>query len=115
MSGRRTFDSVSKQVRSDAGRSRRVDVQKAAMAAAVEIEGLRELRRARDLTQEQLAELWRTSQANISRVERTEDLFLSTLRGYIEAMGGTLRVTATFDDAEFHLNPDSLVRHPQPA
>jgi hypothetical protein len=61
----------------------------------------------------QLAEMWRTSQANISRVERTDDLFLSTLQGYIEAMGGTLLVTAAFSEAESQLRPDRLGRHPQ--
>jgi predicted transcriptional regulator len=115
MSGRRSFDTLRSEVRSDAARSRRVDVQKVAMAAAVDIEGLRELRRARNLTQEQLAELWRTSQANVSRVEHTDDLFLSTLKGYIEAMGGRLRVAAVFEDAEFQFSPENFLRHARPA
>lgn len=115
MSGRRGFESLRSQVRSDPTRSRRVDAYKAAMATAVEIENLRELRRTRGFTQEQLADLWRTTQANISRLERTDDLFLSTLRGYIEAMGGQLQLTAVFEDGAFSLGLQPEKREPRSA
>ena len=40
------------------------------------------------------------TQANISRIERQEDLKLSTLERYIEALGGRLEVRAVFDDGD---------------
>lgn len=58
---------------------------------------LRELRRAREMTQTQLAKSLHVSQAQVSRVEGQADLYLSTLDSYIEAMGGQLELVATFD------------------
>ena len=46
-----------------------------------------------------------TSQANISRIEHQEDLFLSTLREYVEALGGTLELRAVFDDETVAIAP----------
>lgn len=57
---------------------------------------LAELRRARALTQAQLAEALDTTQSAVSRLEKQTDLYLSTLRSYVEAMGGTLKVEAVF-------------------
>jgi predicted transcriptional regulator len=48
---------------------------------------LDELRAALDLTEEQLADVLRVKQAAISKVERRSDMFISTLRRIIEAMG----------------------------
>lgn len=59
---------------------------------------LRELRRARALTQEQLAASLRVSQAQVSRIESQADLYLSTLRSYVEAMGGELELRVVFGD-----------------
>lgn len=59
---------------------------------------LRELRRARHLTQVQLANALGTTQPTVSEMERRSDLYLSTLRSYIEAMGGRLLLAAEFDD-----------------
>jgi DNA-binding XRE family transcriptional regulator len=61
---------------------------------------LAEVRRARALTQVQLAQALEVSQAQVSRIERQGDLYLSTLAGYLEAMGGRLELRAVFDDAE---------------
>lgn len=49
---------------------------------------LQELRQAHQMSQERLAELLLTKQANVSRIERRTDMYISTLRSYIEAMGG---------------------------
>lgn len=65
---------------------------------------LQELRQARLLSQERLAEILVTKQANISRIERRTDMYISTLRTYIEAMGGTLDIVAKFPDGEVHVN-----------
>lgn len=59
---------------------------------------LRDLRRAHELTQERLAEYLPMSQDGISRLEKRSDLLISTLRNYIEAMGGQLRLVAEFSD-----------------
>ena len=59
---------------------------------------LQELRKARKLTQTQLAETLNIRQATVARMEKRGDLMLSTLRGYVEAMGGTLSLTVAFPD-----------------
>jgi hypothetical protein len=45
-----------------------------------------------------IADAFQTSQPNISQIERREDLYLSTLREYVAAMGGELEVRAVFPD-----------------
>ncbi len=57
---------------------------------------LKALRRARKLTQAQLAERLGVRQATVARFERQDDLLLSTLRSYVEAMGGRLELRVTF-------------------
>jgi DNA-binding XRE family transcriptional regulator len=59
---------------------------------------LHELRAARRLSQEALAEALDTAQSSVSRLERRTDMYVSTLRSYVEAMGGTLEITARFPD-----------------
>jgi len=59
-----------------------------------------ELRRARKLTQVRLAKTLGVTQDSISRLEKRSDLLLSTLRGYVEAMGGRLSLVAEFPDRE---------------
>lgn len=59
---------------------------------------LHELRRALRLSQQTLARRLKTDQAQISRLEQRTDLFVSTLRRYVEALGGQLEIVATFPD-----------------
>ncbi len=59
---------------------------------------LRELRQARHLTQEALARVLRSRQALVSKLERRADMYVSSLRSYIEAMGGELEIVARFPD-----------------
>jgi DNA-binding XRE family transcriptional regulator len=59
---------------------------------------LDELRTARDLTQETLAELLGVNQAAISKLERRADWYVSTLNSMIRAMGGSLEIIAKFPD-----------------
>src|SRR5271157_3874731 len=59
---------------------------------------LRDLRKAHALTQERIAEALHISQDGVSRIEQRSDFLLSTLRSYIEAMGGKLRLVAEFPD-----------------
>lgn len=65
---------------------------------------LQELRQAHKMSQERLAELLLTKQANVSRIERRTDMYISTLRSYIEAMGGKLDIIAKFPDGEVYIN-----------
>ena len=59
---------------------------------------LQELRQARQLSQEQLAAILQVKQASISKLERRTDMYISTLRQFIEAMGGELEIVAKFPD-----------------
>jgi predicted nucleotidyltransferase/transcriptional regulator with XRE-family HTH domain len=61
---------------------------------------LAELRQARQLSQEALAERLGTRQASISKLEGREDMHLSTLRAYVGALGGKLDLTARFPDGD---------------
>lgn len=71
---------------------------------------LQELRKAHQMSQEHLAELLSTKQANVSRIERRTDMYISTLRSYIEAMGGELDIIARFPDGEVHINQFEDIR-----
>lgn len=59
---------------------------------------LRELRTAREMTQEKVAGLLGIGQDSVSRLEKRSDLMLSTLRDYVAAMGGSLELVAQFPD-----------------
>ncbi|NES25749.1 MAG: helix-turn-helix transcriptional regulator, partial [Symploca sp. SIO3E6] len=59
---------------------------------------LQELRKAMAFTQEQIAQELGMDQGNLSKLERRTDLMLSTLRRYIEAMGGSLKIIAEFPE-----------------
>jgi len=59
---------------------------------------LDELRSAKQLTQADLADILDVPQSSISRIERRADMYLSTLRNYIHAMGGSLQIQAVFAD-----------------
>ena len=57
---------------------------------------LRDLRRAHELTQVKLAAVLGVKQATLSTLEKRSDMLLSTLREYVEALGGELQLRATF-------------------
>jgi transcriptional regulator with XRE-family HTH domain len=59
---------------------------------------LPQLRKARGLTQETMAELLGVSQAEVSKMERRTELYVGTLRKFIEAMNGELVIAARFAD-----------------
>jgi DNA-binding XRE family transcriptional regulator len=60
---------------------------------------LQELRKAHNLTQEALAAKLNIKQENMSRIEKHSDLLLSTLKGYVEAMGGELQLVVQFPNS----------------
>lgn len=57
-----------------------------------EVESLRQLRRQAGMGQAAIAKALRIKQPSVSRIERQTDMYISTLRGYVEAMGGTLEL-----------------------
>ena len=59
---------------------------------------LNELRQARGLSQKVLAEVLHVQQPSIAKLEKRTDMYISTLRSHIEAMGGQLEVIARFPD-----------------
>jgi transcriptional regulator with XRE-family HTH domain len=59
---------------------------------------LRELRKARKLTQARVAKILGTTQDSVSRLEKRSDLLLSTLRKTVKAMGGDVHIIAEFPD-----------------
>ena len=73
-------------------------VEKMASEFIAEEMTLRELRKARELTQVSIARQLGVSQDVVSRMEQRSDLLLSTLRRTVEAMGGTLSLVARFPD-----------------
>ena len=80
----------------DPERRRRIE-ERAAELIAEEMT-LRELRKARQLTQARVAAELGISQDGVSRLEQRSDLLLSTLRKTVEAMGGSLTLIARFPD-----------------
>jgi transcriptional regulator with XRE-family HTH domain len=59
---------------------------------------LRELRNRKGVTQSELAERLGKSQGNVSELERRDDVHVSSLREYVEALGGELEINAVFDE-----------------
>ncbi|MEX0406471.1 helix-turn-helix transcriptional regulator [Aquibium sp. LZ166] len=57
---------------------------------------LQELRKAKEITQVQLAETLGIQQATVAKYERQSDLLLSTLTSYVRAMGGNLKLMVEF-------------------
>ncbi len=61
---------------------------------------LRDLRRAKKVTQEEVAERLGGRQVYVSRLEKRADMKLSTLRDYVHALGGDLQLMVTFPEGE---------------
>jgi transcriptional regulator with XRE-family HTH domain len=64
---------------------------------------LYQLREARKLTQVSLAKVLEVNQGAVSRMEKRTDMYVSTLRSYIQAMGGQLQVKAIFPEGEVEI------------
>jgi DNA-binding XRE family transcriptional regulator len=78
--------------------ARRQKVRAGAEERMAEAMTLRELRKARQLTQVDIAKVLGITQDSVSRLEKRHDLLLSTLRKMVEAMGGKLSLVAEFPD-----------------
>lgn len=77
-------------------RRKKIEARTAVLIA--EEQSLRDVRRACALTQKDMAAELGIGQDGVSRLEKRSDLLVSTLRDYVEAMGGTLRILAEFPD-----------------
>lgn len=97
----RKFKELSEPIRNDPARAANIARHRAETLAEIVEYTLGELRRARKITQDELARLMSTTQPNVSRIERSGEMELSTLRSYIEALGGRLEVSAVFGDEHF--------------
>lgn len=93
----RKYAEIAEELLSDPRHRSDIERQKAAILAANQLARLRE--RA-GLTQTDVAELLGVSQARVSKLERAEDVQLSTLQRYVEALGGRLEVRAVFEEEE---------------
>lgn len=71
---------------------------------------LQELRQALDLTQEELARELHVNQAAVSKFESQSDVYISTLRKILFAMGGELKIVAHFDDGDVLINQFDDIR-----
>jgi DNA-binding XRE family transcriptional regulator len=91
----KNFRELSAPIENDPVRSQRVAEIERGIHAAL---ALAEIRNMRELTQDDIAKALRQSQSNVSRVEHEDDLYISTLRCYVEALGGKLEIAAVFED-----------------
>ncbi len=98
----KNFRKLSAAIDADPERRARVDEYKRAIYDALELAKVRENRK---VTQKEMAEVLDVTQANISRIEHQDDIYLSTLSGYVQALGGKLEVRAVFPDQTIGITP----------
>lgn len=98
MAGRHSFAKLRAQMSPEA----RMQAEIEAKRLHREME-LAEIRRALKLSQEELAQTLQVGQAAVAKLEKRTDMYVSTLRRFIEAMGGELEIVARFPDHEVHI------------
>jgi transcriptional regulator with XRE-family HTH domain len=74
---------------------------------------LDELRAARALTQKHLSTLLGVKQSAVSKLERRADMYVSTLRHFIEAMGGQLEIRAVFPEGDIRITQFQTLAEPR--
>ena len=107
MSGRRPLPELTKEFSPE--RRRRIDEMKRELLAEMP---LHELRWAFELTQRDRARLLNVNQPAVSKIERHNDVFISSLRSYIKAAGGKLKIIAEFPEGEVAITNFSDVGEP---
>ena len=70
---------------------------------------LQELRHARQLSQEQIAQQLHIKQSSVSKLEHRADIYISTLRNFVRAMGGELEIKAVFPDSSISIDQFHLI------
>src|SRR5215210_4068320 len=110
MTGRRSFKELTKGFSPE--RKARIAARAQDLKEAM---ALHELRQARARSQEDLAREMEVGQPAIAKLERRSDMYVSNLRRYIEALGGSLELTARFPEGSVaitnvgEVRPDNLV------
>ena len=99
MSGHHPFSELTKDFTPE--RRRRIQAMKVKLLADMP---LHELRRARALTQQDLAETLKVNQPAVAKLEQRADMYVSSLRSYVEAVGGRLKIIAEFPEGEVTIN-----------
>ena len=110
MNSRHPFSELTKDFTPE--RRKRVDDIKRELKAEMP---LYELRRALAMTQKDMAEKLSVNQPAISKLEHREDVDLSSLRSYIEAVGGKLKIVAEFPEGEVAITSFSAMEAPDVA
>lgn len=87
-------------------RKARIEDTTAALSTAL---ALHELRKARTVSQQDLARKLAVGQPAVAKLERRGDMYVSNLRRYIEALGGTLEIAARFPDGAVTIVPEEKV------
>ena len=82
-----------KQIWDELPEERKTCIQERAKQKITEYRTLQQLRKEAGLTQARISEKLNMPQSNVSRLEKNSDMLLSTLQGYIEAIGGKLNLT----------------------
>jgi len=82
-------------------RKHRIEAKKQELLNDIDLQNLRQ---ALELTQSQLADTLKVNQAAVSKMENQSDMYISTLRRFLGAMGGTLKIVAEFPDHEIVIN-----------
>ena len=95
MSGRHPWREIAKKFTPE--QRREIDAIKRELLAEMP---LHELRRARSLTQQDVAETLNVNQPAVAKLEQRADIYVSSLRNYIEAAGGRLKIIAEFPEGE---------------
>ena len=98
MSGRQSFSDLKKSLSAKSQKQVEKKISKLRLEMA-----LAELRRAMSLTQTDLAGSLHIKQAALARLENRTDMYISSLRKYIAALGGELDIVARFPDGEVHI------------
>lgn len=95
------------------------EAQARSHAKAMELKAalpLAELRQARHFSQEQLAAALEVKQPAVAKIEKKADMYISTLRRFIEAMGGELEIRARFPEGDVTISQfEDLEQKKQPA
>lgn len=95
MTKTRPFAELAAEAKADPRRRARIAEYTRAIDDAL---SLGQLRREQGMAQGEVAGTLDVSQANVSRIEHEQDVYLSTLRNYVAALGGRLEVVAVFPD-----------------
>jgi DNA-binding XRE family transcriptional regulator len=96
MTERRSFQKLTEKMMADPVRRARVEEHKRELVAEIIAYKLQEMRKMREVTQQEVATALGIGQPGVSRLENGNDPHLSTIREYVEALGGRLELTAVF-------------------